>query len=91
MPVVVEIKLKIINWLHDLCLIKENNLNLVNDLPYICKDAVIFSDLINRINGKNEVIKGIYRLPCNINQIRANINKILLYLSNIDRINPRYL
>jgi len=40
---------------------------LVNDLPYISKNAVIFSDLINRINGKNEVINGIYRGECSIN------------------------
>jgi hypothetical protein len=30
-------------------------------LPGICKNGVIFSDLLNKLNGKEDIIKGINR------------------------------
>ena len=52
------------NWLIDeLRLIKPFNENLKKDLydklPQYCTNGVFFADLINRISGRNLLIKGI--------------------------------
>lgn len=51
----------ILKWFVDINLIKDNIPNLDQKLPKICKNGVIYSDLINRLNGKNDVLKGINR------------------------------
>jgi len=56
-----------------------NNDKLINDLPMYCKNGVFFCDLINRLNGKHTIIKGIDRNPKNMTSIIANLNKILDY------------
>lgn len=42
-------------------------------------NGVFYSDLINRLNGKHDVLKGIDRNPKNVTAILTNFNKILDY------------
>lgn len=39
---------RVVTWLYEIQLIKDNIENLEEKLPKICKNGVIFSDLINR-------------------------------------------
>ena len=34
-------------------------------MPKYCRTGVIFADLLNKINGREEVIKGVYRIVHN--------------------------
>jgi hypothetical protein len=52
-----------IAWLQEIRLLKANIKDLETRLPSICKDGVIFFDGINRINGREEVLKGAIRKP----------------------------
>jgi len=47
----------LIDWLKSIALIKDNLYNLSSKLPKICKDGVIFVDLINRYNFLNNFQK----------------------------------
>jgi len=53
----------------------------------------MFADLVNRLNGRNEVIKGIHRNPPkgNMSQIQANFMKIMGYFKDFPRFCSRYL
>ena len=52
---------------------------------------MLFCDLVNRIEGRNEIIKGIERNPKNKTQALANINKVLEHLRSLPKMNSRYL
>jgi len=45
-----ETKSKLIQWLKEICLIKQGVSNLEGKLPKICSNGVIFSDILNRVN-----------------------------------------
>jgi hypothetical protein len=78
-PVDLKTKHRVLDWLIiDVKLLRRND-NLINELPLYCKNGVFFSDLINRLNGKAPIMKGIDRNPKNITSILANVNKILEY------------
>ena len=51
-------------------MLKENIDEMQDRLPKICKDCVIFADIINRLGGKNDIITGINRKPRNLIQIK---------------------
>ena len=55
-----------------------------------CKNGVFFFDLVNRLNGKAPIIKGVDRNPKNVTSILANLNKVLEYLRTFPRFCPRY-
>jgi len=63
------------------------------NLPKYCMSGVMFCDLINRLNGKDEVIKGVNRNPPkgNTSQIQANFNKVMGYFKDFPRFCSRYL
>lgn len=67
------LKIKILEWLtNDIRLLKpvsgeKQIIELIGTFPQYCRTGVIFADLINRLNGKIEVIKGIIRQPQNNN------------------------
>ena len=84
------IKKKIYYWLIDLGIIKEKKIK-IEDLPIICINGVLFCDLINRCEGKNEIIKGIIRKTKTKSDIQVNINKVLDYLRSIERFSSRHL
>ena len=52
---------------------------------------MIFADLINRISGKNDVIKGINRNSKGHSDVKANFLKVLNFFKQAERFNARYL
>ena len=90
-PVNDETKDKLINWLYSITLIKENIKDIDKKLPKICKDGVIFIDLINRLEGKHETIKGANRKPDTRTQVIANYLKLMSYLKRFEKMNSRYI
>ena len=83
-------KTKIYTWLIDIGIIKDKVINIL-DLPKICINGVLFCDLINRCEGKNEIIKGIIRKTVNKSQIQVNLNKVLDYLRSREKFSSRHL
>lgn len=60
------LKIKILHWLmHDVRLLRpmgDDQLEqLKENLPQYCRTGVMFADLINRVAGREDVIKGIQR------------------------------
>ena len=93
-PVDEKTKLKLIRWLIDDIKLISNQVNpakLILDLPKYCRNGVLFGDLINRLRGRDEVIKGLHRTPKNMTAINANYDKILGYLKEFPRFSSRYL
>ena len=93
------LKQKIIGWLiNTVRLLKPMNekqqADLITNLPQYCRSGVMFADLINRLNGKNEVIKGINRNPPrrgNTSQVQANFTKVMSYFKAYPKFCSRYL
>ena len=90
-PVNEETKSRIMNWFYSITLIKDNVRGIEKKLPKICKDGVIFIDLINRIEGKHETIKGVNRKPETKTHVLANYQKLMNHLGKFEKMNPRYL
>lgn len=93
-PVDEKTKLRVIRWLVEDVKLISNQLNsqkLLHDLPKYCRNGVLFGDLINRLQGRDEVIKGIHRAPKNMTAISANFDKVLGYLKEFPRFSSRYL
>ncbi|EAR85796.2 hypothetical protein TTHERM_00312780 (macronuclear) [Tetrahymena thermophila SB210] len=84
-------KERCLKWLYDICLIKKDIKDIKEKLPKVCKNGVIFLDIINRIQGKGDTITGINRNTKNMSQIRANYTKLFYYLRKFEKMNPRYL
>lgn len=61
------------------------------ELPQLFKSGVRFCDLINRLEGRTQPIKGVHRSPKNRSAVQANVNKLLTYLRGIPKVNARYL
>ncbi|CAD8140220.1 unnamed protein product [Paramecium pentaurelia] len=86
-----EQKQQLIEWLKQIRLIKSNAQGLENKLPKICKNGVIFFDLINRLTGRDEVLKGALRNPKSLREIRHNYRRVLEYLKQLERMSYTYL
>ena len=84
------LKNKIYLWLIDIGLIKEKNIKK-EDIPNLFSNGILFCDLINRLGGKNEIIKGIIRKIKKNSDVHININKCLNYLRNIEKFPSRHL
>ena len=87
-PVDEKTKIRVIRWLVDDVKLISNQLNLqklLQDFPMYCRNGVLFGDLINRLQGRDEVIKGIHRAPKNMAAINANYEKVLGYLKEFPR------
>lgn len=82
---------KVLDWLIQDVKLLRNNDKLIDELPLYCKNGVFFCDLINRLNGKHPIIKGIDRNPKNMTSILANMNKILEYFRQFSKFSARYL
>lgn len=89
-PVPESMKERLIGWLEESGVVKKGSLNSAV-LPELCRAGVILSDLVNRLEGKNEVLRGIQRHPKNNTAALANINKVLEFLRQFPKMNPRYL
>jgi hypothetical protein len=87
-------KVRVIRWLiEDVKLISPSLLieKLLTDLPKYCRNGVLFGDLLNRLHGREEVIKGLNRNPKNFTAIVANFDKTFSYLREFPRFSSRYL
>ena len=84
------LKKKIYDWLIDIDIIKDKIIK-IDSLPTLCINGVLLCDLINRCEGKNEIIKGIIRRTNTRSQIQVNINKVLEYLRTIEKFPSRNL
>jgi Calponin homology (CH) domain len=89
-PVPESLKETLISWLEDLNILRRGTVN-TQLLPSICRTGVLFCDLINRLEGKSEPVKGIERNPRNRTQALANMSKALDHLRNLPKMNSRYL
>ena len=90
-PVTDDIKKKLLSWLYSIGLLKEGIKDIEKKLPKVCKNGLIFIDIINRLEGRNEVIRGISRNSKTKSQINSNYLKTLDYLKGFQKMNPRYL
>ena len=83
-------KKKIYDWLVDINIIKDKVIK-IDSLPTLCINGVLLCDLINRCEGKNEILKGIIRRTSTRSQIQVNINKALEYLRSKEKFPSRHL
>ena len=83
-------KQRIYDWLVDIDIIKDKIIKL-DSLPTICINGVLLCDLINRCEGKNEILKGIIRKTSTRSQIQVNINKVMDYLRSLEKFPSRHL
>jgi hypothetical protein len=81
----------VLEWLYSIALLKENVPDLDRKLPKICKNGVIYFDLINRLEGKQSKLKGVIRKPRTAAEVSLNYSKVLCYLRAYEKMNPRYL
>ncbi|CAG9330151.1 unnamed protein product [Blepharisma stoltei] len=80
----------VIEWLESLQLVRKGSLNY-QLLPNVCRTGVLFCDVINRLEGRKEAIKGVERAPKNRTQALTNVNKVLEFLRTHPKMNSRYL
>ena len=83
-------KQRIYDWLVDIDIIKDKIIKIYS-LPTICINGVLLCDLINRCEGKNEILKGIIRKTSTRSQIQVNINKVMDYLRSLEKFPSRHL
>ena len=84
------LKESLIVYLEDLDVIRPGTVDsdlLIN----VCRTGVLYADLVNRLEGKAEVIKGIERNPKNRTQALSNLTKTLEYLRSQEKMNSRFL
>lgn len=85
------LKNKLYEWLLSINLIKENIKVNLNKFHKICRNGVIFADIINRMESKNEVLTGIARKPRKTAEIHANYTKVFDFLAKFEKMNKRCL
>ena len=93
-PVDEKTKYKLIKWLQEDVKLIGNQIApqaLSVDLPKFCRNGVLYGDLLNRLNGREEVVKGLNRAPKKLTSINANFDKTLSYLKGFPRFSSRYL
>ena len=85
-----QLKKKIYDWLVDISIIKDKVIK-IDSLPTLCINGVLLCDLINRCEGKNEILRGIIRRTSTRSQMQVNINKVLEYLRTLEKFPSRHL
>jgi len=84
-------KSRLFKWLISIDLLKENLKNIIEKLPKICRNGVIYADIINRLEPRGEILKGIARKPKKSAEIHANFQKIFDFFSKFEKMNKRFL
>jgi hypothetical protein len=84
-----EVKSQIHSWLVESQVIPPNL--YLHEFMYRIRTGISLSDLINRLEGKSEVVHGVHKNPRNTSYCIANINKTLEYLRKIPKVNSKYL
>ena len=83
-------KKRLYKWLIYLNIIKKELIS-IEQIPLLCSNGVLLSDLINKCEGRFPTIKGISRYSLNQTQIKANITKVLSYLESNEKFKSKYL
>ena len=89
-PIAETLKESLVDWLEGLHIIRKDS-NVLALVPNICRTGVLFCDLVNKLQSRSEVIRGIERNPKNRTQALANVNKVLEHLRAQPKMNSRYL
>lgn len=63
----------------------------MEDFPQYCWNGVIFFDLINKVSGKEAVLKGVVWNPKNVTHVLANYQKVMSHLKQFEKMNSWYL
>ena len=84
-----DLKAQIHAWLVELQVIPPTL--FLHEFLYRIRTGISLSDLINRLEGRAEVIHGVHKNPKNSSYCIANINKSLEYLRKIPKVNSSYL
>lgn len=82
-------KNNIIAWIEELGLIRPGSADS-GLLMNICRTGVLYADLVNRLEGKIEVVK-VERNPRNRTQALSSLNKVLEYLRGQEKMKSRFL
>lgn len=85
-PVNQQNELSIKKWLISLKLIKK--IHLTSQIISLCKNGVLFCDIINRCDPRGTVIKGIIRSPFTKAQIKINLSKVVEYIRQVRLLYP---
>lgn len=88
-PVSESTKEHLFSWLQSLSLVRRTV--KIEEFPGLCTNGVLVCDLVNRLEGRAEAIKGVERNPKNKTSVQANFTKALTYLRAFDKMNSRYL
>jgi hypothetical protein len=84
-----ELKTQIHTWLVDLQVVPASL--YLHEFLYRVRTGISLSDLINRLEGRAEVVHGVHQHPKNASYCLANINKTLEYLRKIPKVKSRFL
>lgn len=76
-------------WLQSLDLFPKSYISA--DIEALTRSGVLLCDLVNRLEGKNAVIRGIERYPKSNTATLANLTKVLTVLRTFDKMKSRYL
>lgn len=86
-----EEKERVVGWLEELRLVRAGAVK-VEDLPAFCRNGVLLCDLVNRAEGRGEPkIKGCWRNPRSLSEVKANLRKVLGYLRRLERLPKDHL
>lgn len=88
-PVDEALKHELLEWLKDYGLVRRKT--SIKQLPQMCKDGVLFCQVVNRLNGRVEAIKGVHADSSRPSSVSVNLNKLLGYLRDQQKMNSRYL
>jgi len=86
----VKTKHKIIEWLQEISLIRKNAVSIA-EFPSYCRNGVLLSDLICRLEGRQTKLKNIDRNPKTSTVVYANIRKCVEHLRSYEKMNSRFL
>lgn len=79
----------VICWLEELNVIRPGTVD-PDLLVSICRTGVLYADLVNRLEGKLEVVK-VERNPRNRTQALSSVNKVLEFLRGQEKMKSRFL
>jgi hypothetical protein len=89
-PVPESIQESLLEWVESLDMVKKGALT-PSLLVSFSRTGVFLCDLINRLEGRREALKGVQRNPKNNTAALANVNKALEFLKSFPKMNSRYL
>jgi hypothetical protein len=89
-PVPESIQEGLLEWVESLDMVKRGALT-PSLLVSFSRTGVFLCDLINRLEGRQEALKGVQRNPKNNTAALANVSKALEFLKSFPKMNSRYL